>query len=378
MLRNTVAAALSAQASLRPGGTSLAGQLAHLAFPLTTSEQGPFGALRDPAVLLSVSGDRAPAPDEPVPSAAQITGVGQAVQQTVNALDGGPTIPAPSAYLLYSGKLVPAWGIRLLVLTLILPVLMTMVDGLARARRRGYSISRWVLWVLIAALPFLLAVLITRGAQLVGVLHAPPGPVRAGDVPLHGAGIAVLALVLLAIVCSLIAWRPLVEALAGGERLGSPANAGGAAAVLLVMCAVALAIWASNPFAALLLIPALHLWMWIVDPDRRIPRPARLAMLIAGGAPVALVVLYYALALGLTPLGVAWEGVLLLAGGHVGIATAVQWSVVLGCSASIVAIVLRMPRIERRQEPVVPVTVRGPVTYAGPGSLGGTESALRR
>jgi hypothetical protein len=25
-----------------------------------------------------------------------------------------------------------------------------------------------------------------------------------------------------------------------------------------------------------------------------------------------------------------------------------------------------------------PVTVRGPVTYAGPGSLGGTESALRR
>jgi len=24
------------------------------------------------------------------------------------------------------------------------------------------------------------------------------------------------------------------------------------------------------------------------------------------------------------------------------------------------------------------ITVRGPVTYAGPGSLGGTESALRR
>jgi hypothetical protein len=25
-----------------------------------------------------------------------------------------------------------------------------------------------------------------------------------------------------------------------------------------------------------------------------------------------------------------------------------------------------------------PITVRGPKTYAGPGSLGGTESALRR
>jgi hypothetical protein len=32
---------------------------------------------------------------------------------------------------------------------------------------------------------------------------------------------------------------------------------------------------------------------------------------------------------------------------------------------------------EPRAEPV-PVTVRGPITYAGPGSLGGTKSALRR
>ena len=29
-------------------------------------------------------------------------------------------------------------------------------------------------------------------------------------------------------------------------------------------------------------------------------------------------------------------------------------------------------------DPGAPVTVRGPISYAGPGSLGGTESALRR
>jgi hypothetical protein len=35
---------------------------------------------------------------------------------------------------------------------------------------------------------------------------------------------------------------------------------------------------------------------------------------------------------------------------------------------------LRQPR----SAPTPPVSVRGPVSYAGPGSLGGTESALRR
>ena len=47
-LRNTVAAALGAQAALGAGGTSLGGQFAHLAFPLTISQQGPFGVHGDP------------------------------------------------------------------------------------------------------------------------------------------------------------------------------------------------------------------------------------------------------------------------------------------------------------------------------------------
>ena len=34
----------------------------------------------------------------------------------------------------------------------------------------------------------------------------------------------------------------------------------------------------------------------------------------------------------------------------------------------------RAPQVD----PAAPITVRGPQGYAGPGSLGGTESALRR
>jgi hypothetical protein len=48
---------------------------------------------------------------------------------------------------------------------------------------------------------------------------------------------------------------------------------------------------------------------------------------------------------------------------------------VLGAFGSVLAIALR---IRPDTEPAASVTVRGPGSYAGPGSLGGTESALRR
>jgi hypothetical protein len=53
-----------------------------------------------------------------------------------------------------------------------------------------------------------------------------------------------------------------------------------------------------------------------------------------------------------------------------------ELSVFLGCAGSVAAIAIRGARQRRPEQ--APVTVRGPVTYAGPGSLGGTESALRR
>ena len=49
---------------------------------------------------------------------------------------------------------------------------------------------------------------------------------------------------------------------------------------------------------------------------------------------------------------------------------------VAGCALSLVLIAARSATQAEPEER--PVTVRGPVTYAGPGSLGGTKSALRR
>ena len=298
MLRNTVAGALASQAAPRSAATSVAGQLAHLAFPFTLSEQGPFGARGIPAVTLSLSGDAAPAAGEPT-SADQMTAMGRSVLLTINALDNGPQVARADAFVLFQGKVIPAWAIRLLVLALILPVLIATIDGLARARRRGHSISRAVVWVLASAVPFAFAALLIVAARVTGVIDtAPPAPVAGGAVPLHSTGIALLIALAIVVGLAFFALRPLVIWLGGAKRVARVRDdasdcLGAAAALLLVMCLAALAIWVTNPFAAALVIPALHLWMWLVDPEVRLHPAGALALLLGGlVAPVGLIVFY--------------------------------------------------------------------------------------
>ncbi len=380
VLRATVAAQLSSQAGLGAGGNGLGSQFLHLSFPMASTEQAPFGGRGVPAVLLSLSGERPPAPGEPT-SEPRIDAVGRSVVSTIDALGNGPQVSAPSSYLLYSGQMVPGWAVRLLVLALILPVLAATVDGLARARRRGHGVVRWIVWVLAGALPFALAVVVVRVLRMAGVIDgAPPGPLAGGAVEVHGQAIAILAVLAFVIVLGLVAVRPLVLRVARARAVGAFLDIGGpgaAAALMLVLCVVALAMWLANPFAAALLTPALHLWLWAAGSQRRLPRALTVALLVGGLVLPVLAVLFYAEELGLGVTQAAWSAVLLVAGGGVGLRTAFEWSIVLGCAASMTLIVLRALR-QRRSAPAQPVTVRGPVSYAGPGSLGGTESALRR
>jgi Peptidase family M28 len=408
LLRNTVASAISEQTNVNPTSESLGGQFLHLAFPLAATEQRPFADSGEPAVLVSTSGARLPAPDEPT-SQGQIAGFGRAVLETVTALGAGPNVPGPSSYLSMHGELIPAWAVRLLVLALMVPVLLATIDGLARARRRGYRVARWVVWVLTACIPFALAALAIIALRVTGVIEgAPPGPVGGDAITLTGRGVAILA----GLACLIVAafalrwalgrrvWSPQhadadadvdVAPPINGERANGrarrhrggrapisddPASPGAAAAFLLVMCVVTLLIWVENPFAAALIVPALHAWMWIVAPEQRLRTPWVVLLFLIGLIPGALAAYYYAAVLGLGPATGAWNAVLMLAGGDVSLVAALEWSVVLGC---VVSLALMIVRIARQPRPVdAPVTTRGPITYAGPGSLGATGSALRR
>ncbi len=379
-LRNTIATALNQQAGITSGGTSLFGQFAHLAFPFTLSEQGPFGARGIPAVLLSLSGERGPAPNAPITSVDQMTSTGQAVLSVVSALNSGPTVTAATPYVLFDNKVVPGWAISVFVLALVVPVLLTTIDGIARALRRGYRVSRWVLAVLLAAVPFALGALVILGARLVGTLAiAPPGPVAAGVVPMHASGTVVMLLAAAVAIGSAVVLGPFVVRFAAGSRRSRDAESsvgGATCAVLLVMCAVTIAIWLRNPFAAALLVPALHLWLLALNADLRMPLAARALLMLAGLVPVVGVVLYYAVTLGFGPVSAAWAAVLLIAGHVVAPLAVLPWTVFLGCVLTASGVVIVLARQPRPEE--MPVTVRGPITYAGPGSLGGTKSALRR
>ncbi len=411
LLRNTVASAIVAQANVNPTSESLGGQFLHLAFPLAATEQRPFADSGEPAVLVSTSGARLPAPNEPT-SQGQITGFGRATLETVTALGAGPNVPGPSSYLSMHGELIPAWAVRLLVLALIVPVLLATIDGLARVRRRGYRVARWVVWVLTACIPFALAALAVIALQIAGVIEAaPPGPVGGDAITLTGRAVAILAgLACLIVAAFALRWAlgrrlwspqpadadadaadapPLHDARGNGRARpqrgrrggrapisGDAASPGAAAAFLLVMCVVALVIWVENPFAAALIVPALHAWMWIVAPGQRLRTPWAVLLFLIGLIPGALAAYYYAAVLGLGPATGAWNAVLMLAGGDVSLVAALEWSVVLGC---VVSLALMIVRIARQPRPVeAPVTTRGPVTYAGPGSLGASGSALRR
>lgn len=392
LLRNTVAQALQQQTGLSVREESIGGQFLHLAFPLAASEQRPFAAAGEPAVLVSASGSRVPAADEPT-SQGQIGAFGRAVLQTVSALESGRSVPAPSSYIRWRGELIPAWAVRLLVLALIAPVLIATVDGLARARRRGYRVARWAWWVLSACIPFALAVLVVLVLRLVGAIGiAPPGPIGGDALTLGGRAVAILIGLALVIVLGEVAVGWFGRRMwSGSSDAPEPANGhprrrqvlpddaaspGAGAALLLVLCVVTLAIWLENPFAAALLVPALHCWMWIVLPEQRLRAPWAMLLLLAGLVPGVLAALYYAMVMGLGPAAAAWNAVLMLAGGDFSVMAALEWSIVLGC---VVSLALMMVRIARQPRPAeVPVTVRGPISYAGPGSIGATKSALRR
>jgi hypothetical protein len=376
-LQRTLADAVTHEAGTNPGGPSAAGQLAHLAFPFAAGEQGALDAAGVPSVLMQVSGERGPSAHEAV-SLERLEGSGRAVLSAVDALDAAPDISsAMETGVLLQRKTLPAWALQLVLAALLFAPLLVAVDGLARMRRRRAPVGRWLLWTLTCAFPFLACAVFAYLLGSLGILGAaPPAPVMPNALPVDGAAAAALVAALLVFVFAWLQWRALVGRLGWGSR-PDPEVAG--LSILLVLLPVSILVWALDPFAALLLIPALHLWLLIAAPELR-PRPlGALALVALGLSPLLLLVLFYAHQLGLGPADLAWTALLLVAGGDVGALAALLWCVALGCAAAAVILCVTQPQAPPGlSTDDFEITIRGPMSYAGPGSLGGTESALRR
>jgi hypothetical protein len=375
-LQRTLQQAVRDEVGTDAGAPHALTQWIRMAVPVTVGEQGPF--LRDgqPAVLLSATGERPPTGATPTKDG-RIGRFGRAALRVLYALDNFRDYAAPPRDdLVVRGKVLPGWSVRLLVGALLLSPLLMGIDALARLRRRREPMGPWTVWALASGIPFLIACLFTRLLAALGLISAAPGaPIPAEALTFGGSGAGALCAILIVFALGwLVARRALLHA-SGADRVRKrePDAPGAVVATSRITTIGAAALWVQNPYAAMLVIPAVHLWPWALTPDLRWPRPAALALVLLGLVPLLLTFLADDHAFGMgTPKGL-WFWTLLVAGGHVRAGAWVLWSLFWGCAvaAALIAIRKRRPQDEEPDE----ITVRGPITYAGPGSLGGTPSS---
>jgi hypothetical protein len=239
-------------------------------------------------------------------------------------------------------------------------------------RRAREPVLQWLGWTLACALPVVVAALFAIALGAVGLLASTPAtPVAPQALPVQAPALLAVALVLV------LAWvwlRPAVLRLTGCA--GDPASPAAGVAVLFVALIAAIVVWAGNPYAAAALLPGLHIWLFALAPELRMRRALRLGLVVLGLVPVVIIAIAVARSLGLGGLDSAWALLLVVAGGHLSAAGLVLWSLLAGCAAGAIVIAARGRVPESGDD--AQVTVRGPRSYAGPGSLGGTQSALRR
>ena len=280
------------QTGVAPRRARIINQLIDLGFPFTLYEQGPFVAHGIPAVTLTTAGERPPdafTDRSGRLSTTRLTGMGRAAQQLIGSLDQGLELAQGTTSFVWAGnRIVRGWAIELVLFTLLLPFLVGVVDLFAHCRRRGISLlpairslrSRLGFWLFVGLAFYAFKVF---GAWPTGAPRAPnPTTPAAGDWP-------VLALIALGIVV-LGGWVVARHRLVPRRTVGADEQLAGETASLLALAVVALLVLATNPFALLFFLPALHAWLWLPQVRSGKP-PARALVLLLGLTGPALILL---------------------------------------------------------------------------------------
>jgi hypothetical protein len=334
-LVRTAERALVDQTGSRPRGEGLFGELTQLALPSGLGEQAVLIQHGIDAIGLSSAGGRplevsADQLDDLSP--ATLGDIGRTALLLVATLDGAPAPPehGPDAYLNLGGNLIPAWTLALLALCLLLPAALAALDGLRRAAR-GRSGAGWALaWAASRAVPAFAALLLLYLLALIGVVARPDFPfdpnrfgVGAGQIVV----MAILALIVLAGYYRIRGWR--VPAALPASAAAPALGVVGALAVLLA--------WLTNPYLALLLVPAAHVWLLCARRGGAPQWPLVTGAAALSLAPIVAAVDHLA---GRVDLGsdAPWELILMVTDGQIPLGSLAALCLVLGCLIGTVAV----------------------------------------
>jgi hypothetical protein len=240
--------------------------------------------------------------------------MGRAAQQMIGSLDQGLELAQGTTSFVWAGnRIVRGWAIELVLFTLLLPFLVGVVDLFAHCRRRGIALmpaarslrTRLGFWLFAGLTFYAFKVL---GAWPSGAAR-PPNPTTAvaGDWPvfaLLGLGLVVLG-----------GWVVTRQRLVPRRPVGLDEQLAGETASLLALGCVALLVLATNPFALLFVLPALHAWLWLPQ-VRSGKAPARAFVLLLGLTGPALILFSLGVRYGLG-LDAPWYLVQLVALGYI-------------------------------------------------------------
>jgi len=323
-------------------------QLARRGLPATPGEQGEVNQAGIPAVLLTSGSPVPPAADAEV-DGPRFAAYGRAVMRTLSALDAsraGPGRQQDGIELL--GKVLPQWALRLVLLTVLLPLLVLATVVVLSLHRDGHRLVAGAAWGAGCVAGPLVTGLLAVGLGRIGLVWpAVPAP-YAGPAIDPGVGAWLLVVVLAGLLVATTALaRPRLAREAGGEAAAAePTPITVAVAVFGGLAAVALVLVVLNPVTALLVLPALLAWPAALAPLPILGALHRVALVGVGAAlPLAAAITVAAdldVSLGQVP----WWLVLLVAGGQVTPVGMLLVSVVVG--ALVATLLMLAPRRSRR------------------------------
>ena len=275
-------------------------QLIDLGFPFTLYEQGPFVARGIPAVTLTTAGERPPAAFTDRAAAldtARLTGLGRATQELIGSLDQGLELAQGTTSFVWIGdRIVRGWAIELFLVALLIPYLVAVVDLFAHCRRRRIGLlpaarslrSRLAFWLFLG-----LAFVVFRavGAWPSGVPR-PPNPAVASSGDWRVLALAALGLV------GFLGWIVTRQRLVPRRPVGTDEQLAGATVALLGLGVVSLLVLATNPFALIFFLPAMHAWLWLPQVQSS-KAPTRAVVFLIGLIGPLLIILSLALRFGL-------------------------------------------------------------------------------